>query len=315
MTETIDGEWRPLTDAEAREVVAQRMAPQWEHGMTRMTFAGTPGSQQQGPPVDGHDPGLCGNCGAELELDYRHQPIPHRCCTCRDTGRVRVTTRRADAEFGKPLPCPDCRFKPQRIAPEEPAVEAQRRLEMGLEPMYARARLDDFDRRRDNAAYLAAAAFVAKWPPEPHMLTFGSDTKGNGKTTLACAVLNEIAIRHKVYGRFASWPELLRRMRATQSITATETLDSVMAPYSDAPVLVLDDVGVGRQTEFVEEQMYAEVNRRYMRGMPLVITTNTWTALDDRVRSRLQDGSRGRTVFFEAGDYRPSLPAPKEANG
>lgn len=40
------------------------------------------------------------------------------------------------------------------------------------------------------------------------------------------------------------------------------------------PLLILDDVGMERQTEYAMEQVFNVIDARYRSGMPLIITTN-----------------------------------------
>lgn len=47
-----------------------------------------------------------------------------------------------------------------------------------------------------------------------------------------------------------------------------------MAGLLDCGLLILDDFGVERHTEFAQEQMYHIINGRYNRKKPMVITTN-----------------------------------------
>jgi DNA replication protein DnaC len=39
-------------------------------------------------------------------------------------------------------------------------------------------------------------------------------------------------------------------------------------------LLIIDDLGVERSTDFALEQVYAVVNERYKSGLPLIVTTN-----------------------------------------
>jgi DNA replication protein DnaC len=47
-----------------------------------------------------------------------------------------------------------------------------------------------------------------------------------------------------------------------------------IASLSNYPLLIIDDLGVERGTDFALEQVYAVVNERYKSGLPLIVTTN-----------------------------------------
>ncbi|WP_330457423.1 ATP-binding protein [Streptomyces sp. NBC_00820] len=83
--------------------------------------------------------------------------------------------------------------------------------------------------------------------------------------------------------------------------------EQVLAAYSRVPLLILDDLGAAKSSEFVEEQTYRLINRRYNYMLPTLITTNLRIRdlkayLGDRVTSRLAQMTT--RVEFEPIDRR-----------
>ncbi|MFG3199843.1 ATP-binding protein [Streptomyces sp. NPDC048208] len=83
--------------------------------------------------------------------------------------------------------------------------------------------------------------------------------------------------------------------------------ERVLAAYSRVPLLILDDLGAAKSSEFVEEQTYRLINRRYNYMLPTLITTNLRIRdlkayLGDRVTSRLAQMTT--RVEFEPVDRR-----------
>ncbi|GAA1237518.1 hypothetical protein GCM10009665_29600 [Kitasatospora nipponensis] len=83
--------------------------------------------------------------------------------------------------------------------------------------------------------------------------------------------------------------------------------EQVLAGYSRVPLLILDDLGAAKSSEFVEEQTYRLINRRYNHCLPTLITTNLAIGalrayLGDRVASRLRQMTT--QVEFEPVDRR-----------
>ncbi|GAA1249586.1 hypothetical protein GCM10009665_45470 [Kitasatospora nipponensis] len=83
--------------------------------------------------------------------------------------------------------------------------------------------------------------------------------------------------------------------------------EQVLAAYSRVPLLILDDLGAAKSSEFVEEQTYRLINRRYNHCLPTLITTNLAIGalrayLGDRVASRLRQMTT--QVEFEPVDRR-----------
>ena len=46
-----------------------------------------------------------------------------------------------------------------------------------------------------------------------------------------------------------------------------------IASFSNYSLLILDDLGIERSTEYVLEQVYAVIDERYKSGLPVIITT------------------------------------------
>lgn len=88
---------------------------------------------------------------------------------------------------------------------------------------------------------------------------------GVGKTYLACAIANAL-LQKGVTVYVTDLPTLLKR--------ATDFNDNVTNDIERCSLLVIDDVGVERSTEFATEQIYNIINTRYKTGKPLIVTTN-----------------------------------------
>jgi DNA replication protein DnaC len=130
--------------------------------------------------------------------------------------------------------------------------------------------------------------------------------RGLGKTHLACGILREVAERYGELGQF--WPviELLDRYRATfDESRARETVEAVDEQLRRCAVLVLDDLGTSKSTEWAEERLFRLVDERYRDGRPLVVTTNQeLLELQPRVVSRLSDAGCSTLVQFTGADRR-----------
>lgn len=47
-----------------------------------------------------------------------------------------------------------------------------------------------------------------------------------------------------------------------------------IASFSHYSLLIIDDLGIERSTEYAKEQVYAVIDERYKESLPLIITTN-----------------------------------------
>lgn len=97
------------------------------------------------------------------------------------------------------------------------------------------------------------------------LLLYGST--GTGKTYAACEVAN--ALIDKGYSvKVTNFARVLNMLQGT--FEKQEYLDELNR-YS---LLVIDDLGIERDTAFAKEQVYNVIDARYRSGKPMIITTN-----------------------------------------
>jgi len=132
---------------------------------------------------------------------------------------------------------------------------------------------------------------------------------GTGKTHLAVAVMNELIRRKRVPALFVTVPELLDNLRGAYNDLG-RNLDEWMDTVKNADLLVLDDLGSERPTEWVQERIFVIVNHRYREALPTIFTSNIGpkdvaTQLGERTASRIiamcEEG-----IDIEGDDYRES---------
>lgn len=93
---------------------------------------------------------------------------------------------------------------------------------------------------------------------------------GTGKTHLAAAIANE-RIQRGQLPIFVTVPELMADIRkAMQRNEDTELMQLV----TDAELLILDDLGAERSTDWVMEQLFVIINARYLAERQTIVTSN-----------------------------------------
>lgn len=95
------------------------------------------------------------------------------------------------------------------------------------------------------------------------LLLWGST--GNGKTYAAACIANSL-IDRGVPAMITSFPRIIG--------AKFEDRPQIMEAIRRYPLLVLDDLGVERATDFALETVYSVVDERYKTSMPLIVTTN-----------------------------------------
>jgi DNA replication protein DnaC len=99
-------------------------------------------------------------------------------------------------------------------------------------------------------------------------------SNGTGKTHLAVAVLRELAESHGVRGQFWDYHELMREIRNSYNPTTAITEYELLEPVIDLEVLLLDDLGAWKMTDWMNDTLFYILNRRYLARRPTLITTN-----------------------------------------
>ena len=141
---------------------------------------------------------------------------------------------------------------------------------------------------------------------------------GVGKTHLAVAILHGL-IEKGVPCLFYEFGALLKEIQGSYNSVSNTSELGVLAPVYQAEVLVLDELGASKPTDWVRDTMMQIIGTRYNDKRLTIFTTNYLDArrqasdetLEDRVgvrlRSRLYEMCR--TVQIDGDDYRKQLDA------
>ena len=164
----------------------------------------------------------------------------------------------------------------EKKAKAERAAAATRMLEAGMPEKWLSERgLAKWsqDQPCREEAYERAVAFGMALATRtlPRSLYIAGDV-GVGKTFLASSLCTDLIRRgHRVLWRNVSE---IRSCFDDRKTKETEVIARFVRPR----VLVLDDLGKERPTEWALEQLFSVVNSRYDAGLPLIVTTNYGSA-------------------------------------
>lgn len=151
----------------------------------------------------------------------------------------------------------------------EQRMEALRRDGI-TDPAYLRYTFAQDDRRNPDVTDVCLR-YVQNWKEmkaENIGILFYGDV-GTGKSFLACAIANALLGR-LVSVSVTNFPRLLNAIQGTFDEERQRRIDSLQR-YS---LLVIDDLGVERDTAFSVEQVYNVIDTRARSGKPVIITTN-----------------------------------------
>ena len=137
---------------------------------------------------------------------------------------------------------------------------------------------------------------------------------GLGKTHLAIAILNEVT---KTKGRralYVNFSDLLMKIQSTFRTDSFETKEDVITPYAEVELLVVDELGATKPSDFVRDMLYALLNTRYNHKRITIATSNYLDETPPGIREKLEDRIgytlRSRlhemcqTIHLSGDDYR-----------
>lgn len=160
------------------------------------------------------------------------------------------------------------------------------------------------------SAFCAAVEFVKDYTAgkKPKGLVIVGPV-GSGKTFLAAAIIHDVIMsmpvsrENQIRGlrgiaigtpdaMFYSTVELYNDMRHEQSKYADDAVDVINA-VKRKPLIVLDDIGAEKPSEWTRERLYEIVDYRYRNELPTIVTSNIFGEtlkefLSERIHDRLK---------------------------
>ncbi|MEW6129700.1 MAG: ATP-binding protein [Acidobacteriota bacterium] len=165
-------------------------------------------------------------------------------------------------------------------------------------------------------ALMACRRFVEDYPNvDVGLLFLGSC--GVGKTHLAVSVLKSLIMKG-IPGMFYDFRDLLKEIQDSYNPNTKTSELQILSPIFETEVLVLDELGASKPTEWVQETMTHIINKRYLDKKVTIFTSNyldmaIGSSYDEtltervgvRLRSRLKEMCR--QILIESDDYRNEI--------
>jgi DNA replication protein DnaC len=207
-------------------------------------------------------------CRAPVWLIIELMPTETVCEKCGGTGWIIV--ERASVSGARPCGCRD-------------HGRAERMLDLSeIPPLYQGDSFENFvvpgpdnpiARRELTNVLINVKAFARDFPDKtrPGLLLIGEP--GCGKTHLAASALRQI-IAKGFEGLFCDYQNLLDRIRSGYDASSNSADKEAYRVALDSEVLLLDDIGAHRVTDWVEDTITSIVTYRCNNRRALIATTN-----------------------------------------
>ena len=223
----------------------------------------------------------CDECGVDFEALNLARWTRRRCDTC-------IAKMNAEEEAER-----------QEQAREMAEHDQARRIHAARIPAFWKdTTFASSDAGINKGAFVRCRKYAETFNPQtsPSLFLY-SEKHGTGKTHLAVCIANHVLHEKKCRVRYQKARDLMLDIRRTYSDKSegdeADILDTVLA----FDLLVLDDVGIGRPSEWLTDTYWTVFDRRLEAGLPVVVTANcplSGVEGADNLGDRIGFGAAGR---------------------
>lgn len=199
------------------------------------------------------------------------------CGNCNEPKQTRFSV--PSLNIDKIVPC-ICKCRKEELEKEEQEREYQKKLQRiarmrisGIQDEKMREwTFENSDPDKENPNVKAKALrYCEKWDEmysnNIGLLFFGN--KGTGKTRMAANIANNL-INKGVPVLMTSFTKIIKDLTGFKIQDKNGYVNSL----NNYELLIIDDLGVERESDFALEQVFDVIDTRYRNGQPLIVTTN-----------------------------------------
>ena len=208
--------------------------------------------------------------GSEQIEEVKGQ-FDYDCPLCEDRRWVSGSVLRLMGANGQPYerpgPLRPCECVVKRKGPK--LLDAAR-----IPALFASATFANYDvsaHPSQQRARMMAMRYIDEWRTMEGRGLLFSGNCGAGKSHLMAAMVRELTLTHHVSCAFVPVKEFLRDRRDEVS---RNQVDSETRRILGVDILMLDDLGSERMTDYSKEVVSQIISERYNRGLPIVVSSN-----------------------------------------
>lgn len=215
----------------------------------------------------------------------------HKCPKCKDSGYI--FRKGADGyDYASPCECLSSRIMESKLQfaniPKEFNGYTVESFDLGL---YTTPDAKE----KAEMAKLLCTNYIKEFPAiseDGKGLYMYSRTKGSGKTRMAASIANDVISMYRISAKFATTLQILDEIKRTWRDKPGEDAgeQKFLADIIRVPVLVIDDIGVEKPTDWVNEKFYSILNGRMIQKQVTIFTSNCEMEnllFDDRIINRI----------------------------
>lgn len=193
------------------------------------------------------------------------------CGVCRTKKQTRLPA--SDFTGGREIIVPcicKCKVEEEKKRQEMQRLERLKASSL-MDAKLKAARLDGYQVDGDNQKiYNLAGNYVKRFDEmcekRQGLLFWG--TVGTGKSYTAACIANEL-LNQMIPVVMTSFVKILQNIQGNP-----DEEERIMAGLNTAKLLIIDDLGAERSTDYALEKVYNIIDSRYLSGKPLILTTN-----------------------------------------
>lgn len=213
----------------------------------------------------------------------------------------------------------------ERIKAQYEKAMIDERIRCGVSKRNSKSTFNEFECSNDgqNKAKSSAIRWVDKFKSNkesaPSMMITGK--VGTGKTLIASCILNELVIHphelpisqvtHRRVGnnyKIIKLIDMVRSLKETWSKSSEKTERDLIKYYSSLDLLIIDEVGMGFESDTEKLFVFDVIDGRYQNEMPTILISNLNAegikgSIGDRAVDRLRDGG-GILIGCDWDSYR-----------
>jgi len=240
----------------------------------------------------------------------RTAAAPAVCRQCGGVGWVRVAEIGAHSNWQTRYAACACRAEAQARDRWERALAAS-----DMSPELRSLDFAGYDPRYNAAALQAAWAWALDGATTgddassaPWLFLYGGP--GSGKTHLLAAAFNALMAGENGSGHYplyTVYPALVHYIREGLDEPDSREYGARFRAVREAPILILDDLGAEKRSEWTDELLFKLLDYRYRQALPTAVASNLIPGdLEPRIASRLQDRGLSTVILMAGPDYRLS---------